>query len=245
MPERAQSGSELKERLEDVRRRIREAALRGGREPQGVKLIAVTKTHPPASLLRVIEAGVQDLGENRVQEADAKIAELGREMARWHLIGHLQANKARRAVQLFDLIHSIDSVSLARRLDRLCAEEGRERLPVLIQVDLADEATKSGISPAALTELIGVVRACERLRLMGLMTLPPFFEDAERVRPFFRRLRELRDIHSARGEFAARDGEGELSMGMSHDFEVAIEEGATMVRVGTAIFGERGSATAT
>jgi pyridoxal phosphate enzyme (YggS family) len=244
MPERAHSRDELSERLEEVRRRIREAALRCGREPQGVKLIAVTKTHPPVLLRRAIEAGVQDLGENRVQEADAKITEVGRDVARWHLIGHLQANKARRAVQLFDLIHSIDSVSLARRLDRLCAEEGRDVLPVLIQVDLADEATKSGVSPAELPELIGVVRACARLRLMGLMTLPPFFEDAETVRPFFRRLRELRDIHSARGEFNAENGEGELSMGMSHDFEVAIEEGATMVRVGTAIFGERGSATA-
>jgi pyridoxal phosphate enzyme (YggS family) len=244
MPEREQSRVELSERLEEVRRRIREAALRCGREPQGVKLIAVTKTHPPALVRRAIEAGVYDLGENRVQEADAKITELGRDIAHWHLIGHLQANKARRAVSLFDLIHSIDSLSLARRLDRLCAEEGREALPVLIQVDLAKEATKSGVNSAELPELIGVVRACERLRLMGLMTLPPFFEDAERVRPFFRRLRELRDFHSARDEFEADNG-GELSMGMSHDFEVAIEEGATMVRVGTAIFGERGNATAT
>jgi len=229
MPERAQSRAELNERLEEVRRRIKAAALRAGRTPQGVKLIAVSKTHPPALLKLAIEAGASDLGENRVQEADAKITELGREAARWHLIGHLQANKARRAVVLFDLIHSIDSVSLARRLDRLCLEEGRDTLPVLIQVDLAGEATKSG-----------AVRACERLRLMGLMMLPPFFEDAERVRPFFRRLRELRDLHGARGEFYAENG-GELSMGMSHDFEVAIEEGATMVRVGTAIFGERGA----
>lgn len=238
MPERAQSRAELNERLEEVRRRIKAAALRAGRAPQGVKLIAVSKTHPPALLKLAIEAGASDLGENRVQEADAKITELGREAARWHLIGHLQANKARRAVVLFDLIHSIDSVTLARRLDRLCLEEGRDTLPVLIQVDLAGEATKSGASVAELPELIGAVRACERLRLMGLMMLPPFFEDAERVRPFFRRLRELRNLHGARGEFYAENG-GELSMGMSHDFEVAIEEGATMVRVGTAIFGVR------
>jgi hypothetical protein len=247
MPERAQSLVELKERLEEVHRRIREAALRSGRAPQSVRLIAVSKTHPPMMLRRAIEAGVHDLGEYRVQEADLKITELGREAARWHLIGHLQANKARRAVSLFDLIHSVDSISLARRLDRLCAEEGRASLPVLLQVDLASEATKSGASVGELPELIAAVRASERLRLMGLMTLPPFFEDAELVRPFFRRLRELRDLHSARGEFDLEnsDGVAELSMGMSHDFEVAIEEGATMVRVGTAIFGERRSAKTT
>ncbi len=238
MPERAQSRDELSERLEEVRRRIEAAALRGGRAPQEIKLIAVSKTHPPALLKRAIEAGASDLGENRVQEADAKITELGREAARWHLIGHLQANKARRAVVLFDLIHSVDSVSLARRLDRLCSEEGRDTLPVLIQVDLAGESTKSGASVAELPELIAATRACERLRLMGLMTLPPFFDDAEMVRPFFRRLRELRDLHRERNDFDAENG-GELSMGMSHDFEVAIEEGATMVRIGTAIFGER------
>lgn len=246
MPERAQSRIELSERLGEVYARIREAALRCGRAPQGVKLIAVSKTHPPALLKLAIEAGVGDLGENRVQEADAKITELGRDAARWHLIGHLQANKARRAVVLFDLIHSVDSISLARRLDRLCVEEGRASLPVLIQVDLANEATKSGVDVKELPLLIEAVRTCERLRLMGLMALPPFFEDVERVRPFFRRLRELRDLHSARGEFDAESSDGgELSMGMSHDFEVAIEEGATMVRVGTAIFGERGSARAT
>jgi pyridoxal phosphate enzyme (YggS family) len=174
-----------------------------------------------------------------VQEADSKIIELGREAARWHLIGHLQANKARRAVALFDLIHSVDSLGLAARLDRLCAEQEREELPVLIQVDLAGEATKSGASVTELPQLIDTVRATEHLRLAGLMALPPFFEDAERVRPFFRRLRELRDLYRERGAFDASGGVGELSMGMSHDFEVAIEEGATIVRVGTAIFGER------
>ncbi|HYY57110.1 MAG TPA: YggS family pyridoxal phosphate-dependent enzyme [Pyrinomonadaceae bacterium] len=237
MPERAQSRDELSERLEEVRRRIAASALRSDRAPEEITLIAVSKTHPPPVVSRAIEAGVCDLGENRVQEADAKIAELGRAAARWHLIGHLQANKARRAVSLFDLIQSVDDRSLARRLDRLCAEEGRADLPVLVQVDLAGEAAKSGASERDLPELIRAVRACERLRLLGLMAIPPFFEDAERVRPFFRRLRELRDLHLERGDFA--EGRGELSMGMSHDYEVAIEEGATMVRVGTAIFGER------
>lgn len=241
MPERAQSRDELSERLENVRRRIREAALRADRSEGDVTLIAVSKTHPVELLQLAIEAGARDLGENRVQEADAKITELGREQGvRWHLIGHLQANKARRAVALFDLIHSVDSVALSRRLDRLCAEQGRAELPVLIQVDLAGEATKSGASAEELPELINALRASKHLRLRGLMALPPFFEDAERVRPFFRRLRELRDLYGERGEFDADGGSiGELSMGMSHDFEVAIEEGATLVRVGTAIFGER------
>ncbi|HVG34319.1 MAG TPA: YggS family pyridoxal phosphate-dependent enzyme [Pyrinomonadaceae bacterium] len=241
MAERAQSRDELSERLEKVRQRIREAALRAGRSEHDVTLIAVTKTHPVALLKLAIEAGARDFGENRVQEADAKITELGREAARWHLIGHLQANKARRAVALFDLIHSVDSLGLAARLDRLCAEQEREELPVLIQVDLAGEATKSGASVTELSQLIDAVRATEHLRLAGLMALPPFFEDAERVRPFFRRLRELRDLYRERGAFDASGGTGELSMGMSNDFEVAIEEGATMVRVGTAIFGERGA----
>jgi pyridoxal phosphate enzyme (YggS family) len=228
---------ELRARVLEVRQRIREAARRSRRSPQDVTLVAVSKTHPPDLLSLAIKAGVSDLGENRVQEAEEKIGELGRASARWHLIGHLQANKARRAVALFDLIHSLDSPALAKRLDRLCAEEGREELPVLIQVNLGDEASKSGIPEEALPELVQTVRACERLRLLGLMTLPPYFEEAEEVRPYFRRLRELRDTISSRGAFAA--GRGELSMGMSHDFEVAIEEGATMVRVGTAIFGER------
>ena len=227
----------MRERLAEVRRRIEASAQRAGRGAAEITLIAVSKTHPPELLRRAIEAGARDLGENRVQEADAKIVELGRDAARWHLIGHLQANKARRAVLLFDLIHSLDSVALARRLDNLCQELGRDELPVLIQVDLGGEATKSGVGESELPELIEAVLACRHLRLTGLMTLPPFFENVELVRPFFRRLRELRDELGGRGVFG--EGAGELSMGMSHDYEVAIEEGATMVRVGTAIFGER------
>ena len=215
-----------------------EASARGvGRDPAEIKLIAVSKTHPPETLRRAIEAGANDLGENRVQEADEKISVLGRGSARWHLIGHLQANKARRAVALFDLIHSLDSASLARRLDRLCGEAGRDELPVLIQVDLGKEATKSGVSEDEVPGLVEAIGTCRRLRLQGLMTLPPFFDDAELVRPFYRRLRVLRDALRERDVF--HSSHGELSMGMSHDYEVAIEEGATMVRVGTAIFGER------
>jgi pyridoxal phosphate enzyme (YggS family) len=203
-----------------------------------VQLIAVSKTHPPERLREALAAGVTDLGENRVQEADGKIEEVGRESARWHLIGHLQSNKARRAVELFDVIHSLDSIALARKLDRSCQDLQRDKLPVLIQVDLGHEATKSGVDEDELSELIEAVNSCERLSLIGLMTLPPFFDDPELTRPFFSQLRELRDRYSSRGAFAR--SRGELSMGMTHDFEVAIEEGATMVRVGTAIFGERG-----
>jgi pyridoxal phosphate enzyme (YggS family) len=231
----------LSERLAEVLSRIKRSALKAGRDPSEIKLVAVSKTHPPESLRRAIEAGVRDLGENRVQEADEKIPVVGRQSARWHLIGHLQANKARRAVALFDLIHSLDSPSLARRLDRLCEEEGREELEVLIQIDLGGESTKSGVSEMELQELVETIGACRRLRLKGLMTLPPFLDEVEKVRPFFRRLRELRDELRERGAFS--ESVGELSMGMSHDYEAAIAEGATLVRVGTAIFGERRSRT--
>jgi pyridoxal phosphate enzyme (YggS family) len=178
-----------------------------------------------------------DLGENRVQEAEEKIMELGRHNARWHLVGHLQANKARRAVSLFDVIHSLDSAPLAQRLERLCVAERREELPVLIQIDLAGEKSKTGIDPRELPQLLETTAACERLRLIGLMTLPPYFANAEHGRPFFKTLRELRDQLQLQGSFGHCPGE--LSMGMSHDFEIAIEEGATMLRIGTAIFGER------
>jgi len=228
----------LAARLAGIRARISAAAERCGRKPEEVTLIAISKTHPAASIKRLIELGGADVGENRVQEADAKIAEIGRDRVRWHLVGHLQANKARRAVNLFDVIHSLDSVDLAQRLDRLCLEEGRERLAVLVQVDLGHEETKSGVDESELTHLVESLGPLHRLELTGLMTLPPFFDDPEQSRPFFRRLRQLRDELAARGAFG--EGKGELSMGMTNDFEVAIEEGATMVRVGTAIFGERG-----
>lgn len=239
MPSGSGVGLEIRGRFDEVVSRIRAAANSAGRAPEDISLIAVSKTHPPDVVRRAIEAGVLDLGENRVQEAEAKIEEIGRERVRWHLIGHLQANKARRAIQLFDVIHSLDSPSLARRLDRLCRDEHRDNLPVLIQMDLAGEATKSGISEAELPEMIATLMGCEHVRLMGLMTVPPFYEDTELVRPYFRRLCVLRDSLKTQGFFGEEIGA--LSMGMSHDFEVAIQEGATMVRVGTAIFGERGA----
>lgn len=237
MSETASSFEALCGRLAEVRGRTEQAARRSRRAPEEITLVGVSKTQPAEMLKLALEAGLRDFGENRVQEADEKITEVGREAARWHLIGHLQANKARRAVMLFDWIHSLDSIALAQRLDRLCAVEGRDELPVLIQVDLAGEDTKSGVSEEGLPELVAAVTACEHLSLRGLMTLPPFFVDAGRGRPFFQRLRELRDALSSRLAFGSHTGE--LSMGMSNDYEIAIEEGATMVRVGTAIFGER------
>ena len=227
----------LRERLASVRSRVHRAAVKSGRGVDEIQLIAISKTHPADSLRSAIEEGVTDLGENRVQEAESKIAELGRHAARWHLVGHLQPNKARRAVKLFDLVHSLDSISLARRLDRICGEENRAELPVLVQVDLGGEGTKNGISEKELPALVNSFADCPRLRFAGLMTLPPFFEDPENVRPYFRRLRELRDEIQKEGFFGS--ARGELSMGMTHDFEVAIEESATMLRIGTAIFGER------
>jgi pyridoxal phosphate enzyme (YggS family) len=229
----------LAERIEQARSSIRACALRCNRLPEEITLVAVSKTHPAKAVREAISAGLTDFGENRVQEAEAKIPVIGRNAARWHLIGHLQSNKARKAVELFDVIHSLDSIALARRLDHVCAELNRERLPVLIQVDLGHEATKTGLEESGLRGLVEAIGECQRLRLSGLMTLPPFFDDAERVRPYFRRLRELRDGLRAKGAFG--DRAGDLSMGMTHDYQIAIEEGATIVRVGTAIFGERGS----
>lgn len=220
----------LAARLSETKNKINLAAQRAGRKAEEIKLVAVSKTHPPQTLREALGSGVNIFGENKVQEAESKILEIGREKAEWHLIGHLQSNKARKAVKLFDFIHSVDSVELAERLERICIEQGRADLAVLIQVDLAGEKTKSGVSDNDLPDLVEYLKSCENLKFKGFMILPPFFEDAEITRPYFRRLRGIRD------EFLPG---GELSMGMSHDFEAAIEEGATIVRVGTAIFGER------
>lgn len=227
----------LAERLAGVRRRIGRAAAQAGRDPSGIRLVAVSKTHPPEAVREALDAGVRVFGENKVQEALEKIPAVGREGAEWHLIGHLQKNKARKAVRGFDLIHTLDSVALAERLERICAEEERAELPVLVQVDLADEESKFGIKEKNLPELTGFLRGCRHLKFRGLMIIPPFLEDPEEVRPYFRRLRELRDELAADGAFG--ETPGELSMGMSHDFETAVGEGATLIRVGTAIFGRR------
>jgi len=220
----------IAKRIADIRHRMTGAAERSQRDALDVTLVAVSKMHTVEAIRAAIDAGVNTFGESKVQEADGKIGELGRENLKWHLIGHLQSNKARKAVQLFDVIESLDSLELATRLERICKEESRDRLDVFIQVDLGGEDTKSGIPADDLPPLIDFLSKCERLKLKGLMTLPPFFDDSEDARPFFIRLRELRDKLLPGGA---------LSMGMSNDFEVAIEEGATHVRVGTAIFGKR------
>ncbi len=220
----------MRKNLAEVREKIEKTAQRCGRSPNEIKLIAVSKTHSTEVLREAIEAGATVFGENKVQEAEEKIEELRKENLEWHLIGHLQSNKARKAVKLFDVIHTLDSIELAERLERICIEGNRTSLSVLAQVDLAKEATKNGIDEKKLPNLIERLKTCERLKFDGFMIIPPFFEEAEQARPFFRKLREIRDELLPGGE---------LSMGMSHDFELAIEEGATMLRVGTAIFGER------
>ncbi len=220
----------IEQRLAELEARIAAAAHRSGRKREDVTLVAVSKTFPIEAIRAAYEAGLRDFGENYVQEFERKRAELGvLPGARFHLIGHLQSNKARRAAQLFDSIHTVDSARLARRLDEAAAVRPGGRLPVMIEVKLSPEESKSGAAPEELDALIEQVRACPHLELTGLMTMPPFFEQAEASRPYFRRLREL----------AHRYGLAQLSMGMSHDFEVAIEEGATHVRIGTALFGPR------
>jgi hypothetical protein len=225
---------EIAMNLEQVRSRIAAACGRAGRDPASVRLIAVSKTFGADAIRSAIEAGVRDFGENRVQELREKIGDVGRD-ARWHMIGHLQSNKAKDAVHLFDVVQSVDRMSLAERLDKEAGEAGR-KLEVLVQVNIGAEPQKSGVEIAGAPGLVREVGQLPNLSLRGLMTIPPIDGDA-RTRGYFRALRELRDSIAAG---IAPHALPELSMGMTEDFEVAIEEGATMVRVGRAIFGERG-----
>lgn len=226
----------IPERLAEIRERIANAAGRAGRSPTDVRLIAVSKTHPLEAVLVAAEAGQRDFGENKVQEALQKIAQSTDNRLKWHLIGHLQSNKAKKAAGAAHAIHAIDSIDLLTRVDQAAREAGRT-LDVLIQVDLALEDTKFGAPVTEVAAIVAAAGSCTAARLTGLMLLPPIAENPEDARPWFARLRALRDELVASGVPAERLRE--LSMGMSHDFEVAIEEGATMVRVGTAIFGER------
>jgi pyridoxal phosphate enzyme (YggS family) len=215
----------LRERLAAVRERIARAAGRTRRDPAQITLLAVTKLFPAKVIRQAYELGLREFGENYVREFEDKapaVADLAD--ARFHLIGHLQSNKSKKAADLFQVIQTVDSPKLARRLN----DAGRA-LDVMLEVKLSEEEAKSGADPASLAELIEAVRACVNLRLLGLMTMPPWTDDPEASRPYFRRLRELAERHGLR----------QLSMGMSHDLEAAIEEGATCVRVGTALFGER------
>jgi pyridoxal phosphate enzyme (YggS family) len=226
----------ISERLTEVRARIDAAARSAGRDPASVRLVAVSKTFPIEAIRAAYVAGQRDFGENRVQEALQKIDQSADLTIRWHLLGHLQTNKARKAAQSFAAIQSVDSVELLEKLDRAAAEAGSAP-ELLIQVDLAGEVTKFGVAPSDVPPLLDAAARCRAATVAGLMTLPPWPENPEDARPYFRRLRDLRDQWLASGipEGMLR----ELSMGMSGDFEVAIQEGATIVRVGTAIFGSR------
>jgi pyridoxal phosphate enzyme (YggS family) len=224
--------SQIAHNLEEVRAKIETAARRGGRNPAAVQLVAVSKTVDVGRVREAVDAGQTIFGENYLQEAKSKIEALG-QPASWHFIGHLQTNKAKAAVALFELIHGVDRLKLAQALNAAAAQIGKVQ-DILLQVSLAGEETKSGAPPEAIPELLREIAPLPHLRVVGLMTMPPFL-DLEAVRPYFRALRELRErlLKLDLGPLP------ELSMGMSGDFEVAVEEGATLVRVGTAIFGER------
>lgn len=229
----------IRENLRRIEERIAETATRAGRKPGEITLIGVSKTHPGEAIRQAFEAGLRHFGENRVQEWEGKCGEIADLAATWHLIGHLQSNKAARAAKLFHSIDAADDFALAQKLHRAC--EGLpngQTLRVLIEVHIGGEESKSGVSETELPELAEKVATLPRLHMAGLMCIPPFFESAERVRPFFARLRDLRDQLEVRMKrpFPV------LSMGMSHDFESAILEGATEVRVGTALFGTRSTA---
>jgi PLP dependent protein len=227
---------EMSECIAAVRERIDLAARRSGRRPEEITLIAVSKTVESPFIEQAVELGLRNFGENRVQEAARKKPSINHQEIRWHLIGHLQANKTRAAIDTFDFIHSIDSSKLAERLDRIACEAGK-RMKVLIQVDLGLEPTKSGCPEGELDNLARCLGEASMLDVMGLMTLPPYFELPEKTRPYYAKLRNL--MEALNKELPPDRPMKELSMGMSHDFEIAIEEGSTMVRVGTAIFGSR------
>jgi pyridoxal phosphate enzyme (YggS family) len=236
----------LSENIKKIYGTISHTAMRAGRDPHEVRLIAVTKKVAADDVVKAIEIGQRDFGESRVQEFREKLEDIrdlmgvspGRKALRgyrprWHLIGHLQKNKAKAAVELFGLIHSVDSEGLAEMLNEAAAKIDKTQR-ILIQVKLSDEESKYGIEKDKLIELLRLIKGMNNLKPEGLMTIPPYFDDPQEVRPYFRELRDIRDRAEAEGFHLP-----ELSMGMSHDFEVAVEEGATMVRVGTAIFGER------
>jgi pyridoxal phosphate enzyme (YggS family) len=239
--------SEIATNLERLQEQIKRAAERAGRRAEDVTIVAVSKTVPFDAIRAAYDAGLRHFGENRVQEWETKQANVADLRATWHLIGHLQGNKARRAASLFDRVDSVDSLALAQKLDAaFVAESGannaetnrvvpRNRLQVLVEVKSGDEPTKSGVQVSDLPSLAESVAGLSHLELLGLMTIPPFLGDPEQLRPYFSRLRELRDdlVHRLNLPMPV------LSMGMSHDFEIAIEEGATEIRIGTALFGQR------
>ena len=230
----------IQENIAEIRERMERAARRAGRSLDDVALMAVTKTHPAEVIVDAYRAGLRLFGENRVQEFSAKAAALAElASAEWHMIGHLQSNKAAKAAELFHAVDSVDSVKLAERLDAAAASL-RKKISVLIEVNVGGEQAKSGVAPDSqeFEEILQAAGRLHALQFRGIMTVPPFTDDPEEARPYFRKLREMRDRIGARKIPGV--GMDVLSMGMSHDFEIAIEEGSTCVRVGTAIFGDRG-----
>ncbi len=225
----------IRKNLQDIQAKIQRALSKAGKTPSSVTLIGVSKTVTAEIVKEAIKEGLSNIGENYVQEAKAK-KELIKENVTWHMIGHLQTNKAKAALEIFDWIHTVDRIELAKKLDKLVKNRSQP-FPVLIQVNIGYEKTKSGVTPEELERLYQEISLYEGIQVRGLMVIPPYFEDPEFTRPYFRKTRELLD----RLRNTAKNPEllTELSMGMSHDFEIAIEEGATMVRIGTAIFGER------
>ncbi len=227
----------IAQNIKSIRERIAIAAAACGRSPEGITLLAISKTFPRELISQAIEAGVHQFGENRVQEAEGKIPSFAdNQNLEWHLVGHLQSNKARRAAELFDVVQSLDSLKLAEKLSQASLELGKT-LSVMLQVDLGNEETKFGADPGQVREMIEAISRLKGIHLDGLMTIPPYFEEPEQARPYFAKLRELGE--ALKSEKPGCLGQHHLSMGMSHDFETAIREGATIVRIGTAIFGSR------
>lgn len=227
---------QIAERIASIRERISQAAARAGRRESDIRIVAVAKQQPAEAVQAAVDAGIADIGENYVQEAQAKAA-LVRGCVRWHMVGHLQRNKVKAAIQLFRLIHSVDSVALLQSIEERARQASLPAVDVLFEVNLGGESSKSGVPPEQLEPLFGAATECSHVRVCGLMCIPPPPKCPEDSRPYFRRLRELRDHWQIQG--GTWSSVRELSMGMSDDFEVAVEEGATLLRIGRAIFGER------
>ena len=226
----------MKKTIETIISRMATAATAAHRDPSEVRLVAVSKTVPPEKIQRAVDAGLRIFGENYIQEATAKIDTIADPRLSWHFIGHLQSNKAKVAVQYFDLIHSVDSVKLAAAISKQAKKRSKVQ-HILVQINISEESTKSGISADEALRMVKDISTLENVSVRGLMTMPPFFDQPEKARPYFRQLREIRD--QIAGVAVPGVDMRELSMGMTGDFEVAIQEGATLVRIGTAIFGGR------
>ena len=227
---------DIRANVKRVKERVAEAALRAGRDPSEITIVAVSKNFPVEAIEEAIEAGITDIGENRVQEAEAKFNRIGR-VVRWHMVGHLQRNKVKKALNIFDLIHSVDSVRLLEELEKRAAQRG-EVVEVLVQVNTSGEETKFGLKPEEVEGFMEIAAQKEHVRVLGLMTIGPLVDDPEKARPCFAMLREIKE--RIEGMKLPNVEMRHLSMGMTNDFEVAIEEGADMVRIGRAIFGPRG-----